>query len=89
MFPSALAFISDFVGRECTITYTTEDRSLRKLTLSVDLLECGRVDVRHGVQVKIEKAIKGHELRGCAIISGEAGREAVLEYTGTELTGGD
>lgn len=56
------------------------------LTLPVDLLECRSINVCHGVQIKIEKTIKSHELRGRAVISGETRSKAVLQYTGSELT---
>lgn len=58
-------------------------------TLSIDLLKRGSVNVRHGVQVEIEETIKGHELCRCTVIGGEARREAVLQYAGSELTSGD
>jgi len=40
------------------------------LTLSVDLLKCGRVNVCHGIQIEIEETVESHKLRGCAVISG-------------------
>lgn len=48
------------------------------LTLSVNLLQRRRINVRHGVQIEIEESVKSHELRGRAVISGESGRETVL-----------
>lgn len=42
------------------------------------------VDVCHGVQIKIEQPIKGHELRGIRVVRGELGHEVVFQNSNAE-----